>query len=80
MILVRTAEGSPRYATWTEQEAESIDELVAEMETALETEDGFATDREYEVIRVEVVRRVKVSRKVVHTPVVSVTEVEEVAA
>jgi hypothetical protein len=72
MILVKDAYGQTVH--WVENEAEDIDALVDTMSEALEGDENAPKPREFEVIEVEVVRKVKVARRVQTSVLVDVTE------
>lgn len=79
MILLRDAAGSyndsDKHTGWTEQhEVSDIDSLVANMQEALAGDENAPKPRMYEVLEVQVVRKVRVGRRVETSVVVDVNE------
>jgi hypothetical protein len=73
MILVKDAIGSTTY--WIEQpHVEDIDAYVDTMSEALEGDENAPKPRQFEVMEVEVVRRINVARRVQTNVLVDVTE------
>jgi DNA relaxase NicK len=84
MILVRDLNDGfgdgPKRTHWIEHvEAEELEKLIAQMQKSLEGDENAPKPRAYEVLEVEVTRKVIVHRSVEHVVNVNVQE-EELAA
>lgn len=79
MILIRPLDDAfgdtETYRAWSEQKGvEDIDALIANMEKTLEGDENAPKPRAYEVIEVDVTRKVAIARKVEHVVSVAVNE------